>query len=162
MNSCNYDYLNVYVDNTEVFSTTLCTNNDLWENKEIDLSNWVNQTVELKFSVSLDTSLDSNLFLDDVALSAELSRVFLPLLVRQEVVVIVPTPTPTLSPTVSPGSPRNGFYTIAYNYPLTGGQFTVLDGKVTNFGVSIEPNASPACDFAKFTNLQIPIDNNSV
>jgi|GEM_PF-2084760 hypothetical protein len=163
--SCEHDYLYVIVNDNQVYSLTLCTDTSVWEYEEVDLQAWEGQPVTVEFSVDLNASVDSNLFLDDVALSAESKNVFLPLLVRgQAQVLITPTvtvsPTVTVTPTSNPNAPRNGVYTITPNGNLHSGAITVADGIVTDFFVWIYPSNNVFCYFSKSNSDGVPIVNN--
>jgi serine protease AprX len=73
---CGYDYLYVKVNGTPVFTQNLCstTNTSGWVNKKISLSAYAGQTVALRFEVYADSSVNSNLFLDDISFVASLEE----------------------------------------------------------------------------------------
>jgi len=67
---CGYDYAGVLINNHEIDSFTLCinTNTNGWEKRVISLENYLGQAVDLEIRAETDGSLNSNLFIDDVAL----------------------------------------------------------------------------------------------
>ncbi len=81
---CGYDFGGVRIDGTEIMSYTLCTetSTDRWVRRTQDLSAYAGQTVELEFFVTTDSSGNSNLFIDDVAVdeqSLSSTSVYLPI-----------------------------------------------------------------------------------
>ena len=72
---CGYDYAYVQFDSTTLETYTLCESNNTggWTSQQLDVSSWQGQTVELRFVVETDGSLNSNFFLDDVSLSTSSS-----------------------------------------------------------------------------------------
>jgi hypothetical protein len=84
---CGYDYAWVLVDDTEVFTISLCDDNNTygWVTTTVDLSAYAGQTVTLQIEVSNDFSLVSHLLVDDVALeggSGGGSYAYLPLVLQ--------------------------------------------------------------------------------
>ena len=71
-NNCGNDVARVLVNNSKVLETKLCqtANTKGWRKVTLNLGAYVGQTVTLKFVVVTDSSLNSNWFIDDVALSA--------------------------------------------------------------------------------------------
>ncbi len=71
-NNCGNDVARVLVNNSKVLETKLCqtANTNGWRKVTLNLGAYVGQTVTLKFVVVTDSSLNSNWFIDDVALSA--------------------------------------------------------------------------------------------
>lgn len=72
--SCGFDYGGVIIDNTIVDAFNLCTatNTGGWVRRTVNLSPYVGQTVALQIRAETDGSLNSNLFVDDVALGSSL------------------------------------------------------------------------------------------
>jgi serine protease len=70
--SCGWDYGRVVVNGTNVHSYDLCTsqNTNGWVQKVVNLSAYAGQNVTLRLEVETDGSLNSNLFVDDVAFQA--------------------------------------------------------------------------------------------
>lgn len=68
--SCMYDYAYVMVNASTVDSYALCgpANSARWERRTVNLILYAGKTVRLRFQVSTDGSLNSNLFLDDITL----------------------------------------------------------------------------------------------
>ncbi len=66
---CGYDYGYVTVNLTNVETFDLCDDYDTdgWVKQVLDLSAFAGQAVSLTFQADLDDSLNSNLFIDDVA-----------------------------------------------------------------------------------------------
>jgi hypothetical protein len=69
---CGFDFGGVLINNTTVDQFDLCGAADTngWVQRSVDLSAYAGQTVALQIRVETDPSLNSNLFIDDVALSA--------------------------------------------------------------------------------------------
>jgi bacillopeptidase F (M6 metalloprotease family) len=69
---CGFDFGGVLVNNTTVDQFDLCGAADTngWVQRSVDLSAYAGQNVALQIRVETDSSLNSNLFIDDVALSA--------------------------------------------------------------------------------------------
>ncbi|NUQ38245.1 MAG: S8 family serine peptidase [Caldilineales bacterium] len=68
---CGYDFGGVVINNTQLADAfTLCSARDTngWVLRTVDLSAFAGQTVELQLRADTDGSLNSNLFIDDVAL----------------------------------------------------------------------------------------------
>jgi Immune inhibitor A-like, MAM domain len=67
---CGYDFGSVLINNTEVYSISLCdtTNTGGWADRALDLSAYIGQNVVLEFAAETDDSYISNFFIDDVAL----------------------------------------------------------------------------------------------
>lgn len=70
--ACGYDSASVRVNNTQLKMYELCgsANTGGWVNDAFDLSAFAGQNVTITFRASLDGSLNSNFFLDDVAFTA--------------------------------------------------------------------------------------------
>lgn len=68
---CGYDYFRIKLGTTTVHTKNLCqtTNTGGWVQGVLDLSVYAGSSVSLKFEVTTDSSLNSNLFLDDVFFS---------------------------------------------------------------------------------------------
>ena len=66
---CGYDYFRVYADATLLGSWDLCdsTSTDGWIETSFNLSSFAGSSIVIKFAVTTDGSLNSNLFLDDVS-----------------------------------------------------------------------------------------------
>lgn len=66
---CGYDYGGVLVDNRVVESYTLCRsrNTNGWVRRTVNLSQYAGQNVQLQIRAETDSSLNSNLFIDDVS-----------------------------------------------------------------------------------------------
>jgi hypothetical protein len=71
---CGFDVAQVVVNNVKVHEYTLCAANDTngWVRKSVNLGAYAGQTVTLQIRVETDGSLNSNLFVDDVAFAASL------------------------------------------------------------------------------------------
>jgi C1A family cysteine protease len=69
--ACGFDYGRVRFGSTTLQNYNLCssTNTGQWVQQQIGLTAWRGQTVDLRFVVETDGSLNSNLFLDDVSIS---------------------------------------------------------------------------------------------
>jgi hypothetical protein len=69
---CNYDYFWIKVNSTTMYTRTLCGDTDTggWVEGSLSLAAYVNTTITLMFEVTTNSSLNSNLFLDDVSLSS--------------------------------------------------------------------------------------------
>ncbi len=69
---CNYDWFYVKWGATNLMKKTLCITNetDGWVHGVVNLGTYAGQTNTLKFEVTTDTVLNSNLFLDDVYFSS--------------------------------------------------------------------------------------------
>jgi hypothetical protein len=70
---CGFDFGGVRIDSTEVMSFTLCmdANTGGWVRRTQNLGAYAGQTVQLEFFVTTDGSGNSNLFIDDVAISEQ-------------------------------------------------------------------------------------------
>ncbi len=66
----NYDYVQVMINGTQVDKYDLCTGTSTvtWNPHNIDLNNYVGQSVTLQIRVTTDNTNISNFFLDDVNL----------------------------------------------------------------------------------------------
>src|SRR5687768_13321143 len=66
---CGYDKAAILINNTVVHQYDLCSDQNTggWRKKVVNLSAYGGQTVTLRFRVQNDSSLNSNLFLDDIA-----------------------------------------------------------------------------------------------
>jgi hypothetical protein len=73
--SCGWDFGGVVVNGTTVNVYDLCTttNTGGWVTHSVNLSAYAGQTVTLQIRVETDSSVNSNLFVDDVALQATAS-----------------------------------------------------------------------------------------
>lgn len=74
--ACGFDVAEVIINDTDVANEyDLCANQTTvgWVKHTVNLSDWVNQSVSVKIAVVTDSSLNSNLFVDDVffAVSAD-------------------------------------------------------------------------------------------
>ena len=69
---CGYDYAYVKVNGVTAHAYTLCSSTATggWVKKVVNLSAYAGQTVTVRIQVSNDSSLNSNLFLDDVTFQA--------------------------------------------------------------------------------------------
>lgn len=68
--SCDYDFAWVRINNTSVLNVDLCEENNTagWVAQAVNIGAYAGQTVSLQFRVETDSSLNSNYFVDDVAL----------------------------------------------------------------------------------------------
>jgi hypothetical protein len=68
---CGYDFGGVMVDNTVVDQFDLCSNTDTsgWVRRTVDLGAYAGQNVALQIRAETDDLYNSNLFVDDVALT---------------------------------------------------------------------------------------------
>ncbi len=68
---CGYDYASVRFGSSTLKTYDLCDDNDTggWVSQQINVTGWRGQTVELRFVVETDGSLNSSFFLDDVSIS---------------------------------------------------------------------------------------------
>jgi multiple sugar transport system substrate-binding protein len=75
LDTCGYDSGGVLINDTTVDEYWLCGSNDTggWVKHTIDLNSYSGQSVTLKIFAQTDGSLNSNLFIDDVALQASAS-----------------------------------------------------------------------------------------
>ena len=73
--TCGYDYGYIYVEGVRVKEIQLCesTSTGGWVRGTANLSAYAGQTVILEFVVETDGSVNSNLFIDDVALGSSLA-----------------------------------------------------------------------------------------
>lgn len=73
--TCGYDFGGVFVNGTAVVVYDLCddTSTGGWVRGTHDLAAYAGQSILLEFIVETDDSLNSNLFIDDVALGASLA-----------------------------------------------------------------------------------------
>ncbi|MFQ6102374.1 MAG: C1 family peptidase [Anaerolineae bacterium] len=78
---CGYDYAYVRFGSTTLKTDSLCESNNTggWKFQQINITSWQGQTVELRFVVETDGSLNSNFFLDDVSLSTTTASPGLPI-----------------------------------------------------------------------------------
>ena len=65
---CSYDYGKVFINNTVVNSYGLCksSNTGGWVKHIVNLSSYAGQTVTLQIRATTDSTINSNLFVDDV------------------------------------------------------------------------------------------------
>jgi hypothetical protein len=70
--ACGWDYFYVGVNNNFFYSETLCSSNSTggWVQRVLNLSAYAGSGKTVQFKVVTDGSLNSNLFLDDVSMSA--------------------------------------------------------------------------------------------
>lgn len=75
--ACGYDYGRVLVNGVEEDLYDLCTTNNTggWVAHSVNLSTYIGQSVTLQIRIETDSSLNSNLFIDDVSLQASASKV---------------------------------------------------------------------------------------
>lgn len=68
---CGYDFFRVGVNNNDFYTLNLCETNETygWVKKVLNLSGYVGTNKTVQFTVTTDSSLNSNLFLDDVSMS---------------------------------------------------------------------------------------------
>lgn len=78
--SCNYDYFHVSAYYNEIFTLGLCEANETggWVHKVLNLSAYVGTGKTVWFCVTTDGSLNSNVFLDDVSMTASATMMQLP------------------------------------------------------------------------------------
>lgn len=69
--SCGYDYAYVRFGSITLRTHNLCQSNNTggWVSQQINIAAYRGQTVNLRFVVTTDSSLNSNFFLDDVSIS---------------------------------------------------------------------------------------------
>jgi hypothetical protein len=65
---CGYDLAAIYINGTSVHNYNLCANTAThgWAKHVVNLSAYAGQSVTLRIRVSTDSSLNSNLFIDDI------------------------------------------------------------------------------------------------
>jgi hypothetical protein len=70
--ACGFDFAYVRINGTTVDQYELCTSNNTggWVSHSVDLSAYAGQSVSLQIRTETDSSLNSNLFIDDVSLAA--------------------------------------------------------------------------------------------
>jgi hypothetical protein len=70
--ACLYDYFRIKVNATTIYTRDLCTttNTGGWVEAAISLAAYANTSITLMFEVTTDSSLNSNMFLDDVFLAS--------------------------------------------------------------------------------------------
>lgn len=63
------EYVAVSIDGIDVDGVNLCTDTSSveWQQAGVDMSSYAGQTIEIMFTVSTNSVLNSNFFLDDVA-----------------------------------------------------------------------------------------------
>lgn len=68
---CGYDYFTILVNNLEIRTFDLCNkySKNQWIHQVIDLGEYSGSTINIIFKVHTDSSLNSNLFLDDIAIT---------------------------------------------------------------------------------------------
>lgn len=73
--ACNFDYASVMVNGSTVSTYTLCVDEETpdWQHVTINLSAYAGQNVSLAFTVANDSTLLSNLFIDDVSFTTSLA-----------------------------------------------------------------------------------------
>jgi C1A family cysteine protease len=73
--ACGYDYAGVLVNGTVVDSYTLCSNYNTggWVKHSVYLGGYAGQSVALQIRAETDSSMNSNLFVDDVSMQASAS-----------------------------------------------------------------------------------------
>lgn len=69
--ACGYDYGYVRFGSATLRTYNLCSSNNTggWVYQQINIAAYRGQTVNLRFVVTTDSSLNSNFFLDDVSIS---------------------------------------------------------------------------------------------
>lgn len=77
---CGYDFFAINVNGTQVAGFTLCTSNNTngWVQGVVNLAAYAGNSRTILFEVNNDGSNNSNLFLDDVSMSASASTTTLP------------------------------------------------------------------------------------
>ncbi len=72
--ACSYDFFRIKVNGGTLFTRDLCTttNTGGWVEGTLSLAAYANTSITLMFEVTTDSSLNSNIFLDDVSLSSTL------------------------------------------------------------------------------------------
>ena len=77
---CGYDFFAINVNGTQVAEFTLCTSNNTngWVQGVVNLAAYAGNSRTILFEVNNDGSNNSNLFLDDVSMSASASTTTLP------------------------------------------------------------------------------------
>ena len=72
--ACGYDYFRIKVNGATLFTRDLCAASDTsgWVEGTLNLAAYANTSITLMFEVTTDSSLNSNMFLDDVSLSSTL------------------------------------------------------------------------------------------
>ena len=70
--ACGYDYAYIKINDTDSWQADLCTSTSTsdWTQGSIDLTAYAGQSVTLEFRAETDSSLNSNLFIDDVSFAA--------------------------------------------------------------------------------------------
>lgn len=73
---CDWDKASVQINNVSLKQYGLCesNNSDTWIYQIIDLRSYSSQTVELKFTLTTDSTNNSNMFIDDVTLQTTSSN----------------------------------------------------------------------------------------
>lgn len=71
-NACGYDYFYIGINGNYFYSMTLCDSNNTggWVQGILNLSAYAGTGKTVQFKVVTDDSLNSNLFLDDVSMTA--------------------------------------------------------------------------------------------
>lgn len=140
---CGYDTLSVLLDDQQIASGDLCTENQVttWRKFEVDLGAYGGQQKSLQFVVQTDESDTSHLFLDDVLFSQDDGS--------------IPTPTVTATPTATSTHPtggdrvellRNGDFELGSNADWTesstnyGGVGSLI-GAAASFPGSVRPHS---------------------
>lgn len=69
--ACGYDYAYVRLGSSDLETHFLCQSNNTggWVPRQVDVTSWQGQAVELRFVAETDLILNSSFFLDDVSLS---------------------------------------------------------------------------------------------
>lgn len=84
--TCGYDFAWVRINDANVETISLCEDNNTegWTRRTVDLSAYAGQVVSIQIRVETDGSLNSNYFVDDVALSGPAGEhyAYLPLALR--------------------------------------------------------------------------------
>jgi hypothetical protein len=72
--ACGFDYFRIKVNGATLFTRDLCAANNTggWVEGTLSLAAYANTSITLMFEVTTDSSLNSNMFLDDVSLSSTL------------------------------------------------------------------------------------------
>lgn len=111
---CGWDFFRIFVGSDEIYTFDLCQENatSVWEAVTLDLSAFGGQRQTLRFEVTLDSSLNSNLFLDNVSVRGTLPPTSTP--------TSTPSPTPTSTPTATP-SPTPTASPVPFSLRVKGG-----------------------------------------
>jgi len=80
IDTCGYDYFQVAVNSTNIYNMDLCdySNTGGWVEMILDLSAYAGLNKTVQFSINTDNIFSSNLFLDDVSMSASAAAANMP------------------------------------------------------------------------------------